>query len=59
MARSKHNKSGLLPALYSQLSPDEQQKIRVQMKEYNETTRYAPFFEVEQFYQRVVRGIRT
>ena len=51
------NKSGLLPALYSQLTNDEKADVKANMTIYNATSLDKPYFEPEQFYQQVYKGV--
>ncbi|WP_158024178.1 hypothetical protein [Methanosarcina horonobensis] len=55
----KRDKSGLKGPLFSALSPEDQQEVRALMKVYNDTTLDTPYFEVEQFYHAVIRGVNT
>jgi hypothetical protein len=53
----KRNKSGLLPVLYSSLSPDEKEKVKSAMK-INNSTSSDYFLEPEEFYQVVYRKLK-
>ncbi|WP_158024127.1 hypothetical protein [Methanosarcina horonobensis] len=57
--KAKRFKSGLKGPLFSALSPEDQAEVRALMKVYNETTLDTPYFEVEQFYHAVIRGVHV
>lgn len=51
----KRSKSGLLPQLFSRLSPDEKQQVEAAMNSYNTIYADHPYYEPEQFYQVIFR----
>jgi hypothetical protein len=57
MPRSKsRQRSGLHPSTYASLSPTEQAAVRTARAAYNKRNPSAPYFEDEEFYQRVYRA---
>lgn len=53
--KEKRNKSGFIPALYSQLTEEEKQPVLSSMAAYNSLYGDKPYFEPEQYYQQIYK----
>ena len=55
MTTHKRNKSGLHPALFSELTAPEKSQVWAAMEAYNAVYLDAPYFEIEEFYHEIYK----